>query len=370
LGGRYYHGFNHSTQGLGSTGSDANFDYVNPDQYITYDYRFPNRNTAAFLENIFFINDRLSVTPGFRFEDINTTAKGYYGTIYKDLAGNVIDITRTDENRQNKRHFVLVGLGVSYKPGAFVDVYANISQNYRSITFSDMRISNPSSVIDQNLEDEKGYSIDLGVRSDQTVLFNYDISLFYLNYDNRIGEVQFYDQSNRVLRRRGNIGQAVIKGLETYGEADVVGQLFPEQHIWSGVLFANCAWIHSRYAKSEIVGVKGNKVEFVPDVNLKSGARVGFKNIKASLQFTYLSDQYSDATNTAEGGVSAVVGTIPSYSVLDFSSSYSYKKFRLELTVNNLTNKMYFTRRATGYPGPGILPSDGRGFYCSIQVKI
>jgi Fe(3+) dicitrate transport protein len=370
VGGRYYHGFNHSTQGLGSTGSRADFNYVNPEQYITYNYQFPNRNTAAFLENIFYINNKLSITPGIRFEYINTTARGYYGTIAKDLAGNIIDISRTEENRRNKRHFVLVGLGISYKPGTFVDLYSNVSQNYRSITFSDMRISNPSSVIDQNLEDEKGYSLDLGVRSDQTTLFNYDVSLFYLNYDNRIGEVQFYDQSNRVLRRRGNIGQAIIQGLEAYGEADFLGLLSSKQQRWSGILFSNVALLHSRYTKSEIVGVEGNEVEFVPVVNLKSGTRIGYKNIKTSLQFTFLSDQYSDATNTTDGGVSAVVGMIPAYSVLDLSSSYTYKKFRLEITVNNLANHMYFTRRATGYPGPGILPSDGRSFFVTLQVKI
>jgi Fe(3+) dicitrate transport protein len=367
---RYYHGFNQSTQGLGSSGKDADFSYVEPDQNITYDYQFPNRNAAVFLENIFYLSDKLSITPGLRFEHINTTADGYYGTIYRDLAGNVISKTRTDETRNNSRNFVIAGIGASYKPGPFVDVYANISQNYRSITFSDMRISNPSSVIDPNMKDERGYSADVGVRSDQTSLFNYDVSLFYLNYNNRIGEVQFYDENNRVLRRRGNIGQAVIRGVEAYGEADVLGLLASRESDWSGVAFTNVALINSNYKKSEIPGVAGNKVEFVPTVNLKSGFRLGYKNFKTSFQYTALTSQFSDATNARDGGVSAVVGTIPSYSILDLSFQYTYERFRLEFSVNNLANRMYFTRRATGYPGPGILPSDGRSFFVTLQVKI
>ncbi|HEY0656180.1 MAG TPA: TonB-dependent receptor, partial [Chryseosolibacter sp.] len=211
VGGRYYHGYNQSKQGLGSTGADADFSFVNPDQLITYDYEFPNRNASAFVENIFYLTEKFSVTPGLRFEYIHTRADGYYGTIYKDLAGNIIDITRTEEQRENGRSFVLAGVGFSYKPTVFVDIYSNLSQNYRSITFSDMRISNPSSIIDPNIRDEKGYSLDLGVRSDQTSFYNYDVSVFYLNYNNRIGEVQFYDESNRTLRRRGNIGQAIIR---------------------------------------------------------------------------------------------------------------------------------------------------------------
>jgi Fe(3+) dicitrate transport protein len=233
-----------------------------------------------------------------------------------------------------------------------------------------MRISNPSSVIDPNLGDERGYSIDLGVRSYETSLYNFDVSGFYLNYDNRIGEVQFYDESNRVLRRRGNIGQAVIMGLESYGEIDILRSLKPEREVLSGVVFSNIALIHSTYRASQIAGIVGNQVEFVPKVNLKTGVRLGYKNLKASYQYTYLSDRFSEATNAREGGISAVVGLIPAYYVMDSSISYQFSRFKIEGNINNLTNNYYFTRRATGYPGPGILPSDGRSFYLSLQVKL
>lgn len=370
VGTRYYHGFNHSTQGVGTSGKGADFNYVNPDDLITYDYKFPNRNVAVFLENVFYVHEKLSFTPGVRFEYIHTKAQGYYGTVYKDLAGNIIDITRTEETRSNPRKFILAGLGISYKPLNHTEIYSNISQNYRSITFNDMRIANPSSVIDPNLQDEKGYSLDLGIRSDQSTFYNYDVSLFYLNYNNRIGEVQFSDENERILRRRGNIGQAVIHGVEAYGEIDVLGFAFPDQDNWSAVAFNNIAFIQSTYKRSEEPAVVGNEVEFVPKVNLKNGLRLGYRDMKLSFQYTYLSSQFTDATNAADGGVSAVVGEIPAYNILDVSASWQYKKFKVEANVNNLANKMYFTRRATGYPGPGILPSDGRSFYLTLQVKI
>jgi Fe(3+) dicitrate transport protein len=369
-GGRYYHGFNHSQQGLGSTGKGPDFNFINPEQYITYDYTFPNRNASGFIENIFHVSKNLSITPGIRFEYINTKADGYYGTILRDLAGNVIEITRTEESRVNERHFFLGGIGVSYKPAKHVNIYSNVSQNYRSITFSDMNISNPSLVIDPNMQDEKGYSVDLGIRSEQTTLISYDVSAFFLNYNNRIGEVQFADANDRVYRKRGNIGQAIIYGLESYGEADVLGIYNPSQEKWTGVIFANLALIHSNYHQSELTGVEGNEVEFVPALNLKTGVRVGYKNLKGSFQFTHLSDQYSDARNSVESDPSAVIGLIPAYSIMDLSLSYQWKFLKAEASVNNLANQMYFTRRATGYPGPGIIPSDGRGFYFTLQVKI
>jgi len=370
VGTRFYNGFNHSTQGLGSTGSDANFNYIDPERFVTSDYRFPNRNFSAFAEHIFYVHEKLSVTPGVRFEYINTTAEGYYGTIYKDLAGNVIDVTRFEEERNSSREFLLAGLGVSFKPTERLELYSNLSQNYRSITFSDMRIANPSSVIDPNLKDEKGYSFDIGIRSEQTVLYNFDVSAFYLNYNNRIGEIQFYDENNRVLRNRTNIGQAIIQGVEAYGELDLVAFAYPSQNKWSGVLFNNVAFIHSEYKHSENAGVTGNEVEFVPNVNLKTGFRFGYKNLKASIQYSYLSSQFTDATNATVSDASAVVGLIPEYSIIDFGISYQIKKFRIEGNMNNVADRMYFTRRATGYPGPGILPSDGRSFYITLQVKI
>jgi Fe(3+) dicitrate transport protein len=370
VGVRYYHGLNRSKQGLGSTEKGPDFNYIDGDEFVTYDYKFPNRNVALFLENILYVNEKLSFTPGIRYESIITTAEGFYGEIYRDLAGNIIEITRTDEKRKDSRQFLLAGIGVSYKPTSHIDFYSNISQNYRSITFSDMRISNPSLQIDPDLEDEKGYSFDVGIRSQQTTLFNYDVSFFYLNYDNRIGEVQFYDEMNRVLRRRGNIGKAVIQGVEAYGEIDLITFLYPQQNTWSGVVFNNVAFIQAKYRKSEAPGIEGNKVEFVPEMNLKSGLRIGYKNVKASFQYTYLSDQFTDATNASEGDVSAVVGIIPAYSIMDVSLSFQYKKLKVEGSVNNLANRMYFTRRATGYPGPGILPSDGRSFFITLQAKL
>ncbi len=366
---RYYHGFNHSKQGLGSKGKDADFKFINTQTGIANDFVFPNDNVSVFAENIIYVNNRFSITPGLRFEYIHTRASGFYNTIQFDLAGNIINSTQTNESRNSERKFLIGGIGLSYKRSKEIELYSNISQNYRSITFSDMRITNPSQMIDPNLHDEHGYSFDVGVRSNNTKNYAFDISGFLLNYNNRIGEIQYYDANNRVLRLRTNIGRAVMTGVETYIESDVLQLLCPEQKSCSGVLFLNMAFIHSTYASSMKPGIEGNQVEFVPMLNLKSGLKIGNKNLKGSLQFTYLSDQFTDATNAVDGGVSAVVGVIPAYSVLDASVSYQFRRLKIEVTLNNLTNNMYFARRATGYPGPGIIPSDGRALFATLGYR-
>ena len=371
LGGtRYYRGHNQTVQGLGSQGKDADFKFINTQNGIANDYEFPNDNISVFAENIIYVNNHFSITPGLRFEYIHTRAKGFYNTIQFDLAGNIISSTQTHETRNNERRFVIGGIGFSYKPKRSIELYSNISQNYRSITFSDMRVTNPSQMIDPNLSDERGYSLDIGIRSNNIKLYTYDVSAFLLNYNNRIGEIQYYDASNRVLRLRTNIGRAVMTGVESYAETDILQLIRKKQKPLSAVLFLNAAYIHSAYLSSKTPGVEGNEVEFVPDLNIKSGLRVGNKKLKGSVQFTYLSDQFTDATNAVEGGVSSVAGLIPAYYVMDAGISYQAKRLKLELTCNNITNNMFFTRRATGYPGPGIIPSDGRGFFFTAGYKL
>jgi Fe(3+) dicitrate transport protein len=366
---RGYYGNDLSAQGQGNNGSRADFSYAS-NNYMTYNYNFINQNLALFAENIFYIGSKVSITPGVRYEFIKTTANGFYGNVSYDLAGNIINATTTNEIRKNPRQFILGGIGVSYKPFSKMNIYGNISQNYRSITYSDMRIANPSSVIDPNLKDETGFTTDIGLRSENTKLFIYDASLFILNYNDRIGEYLTSDASNRVIRETTNIGRALMVGVECYLEYDVLKTILPQSKKWSVSFFTNSAYIHSEYVSSGITAVQGNQVEFVPMFNLKGGVRAGYKKVKMSFQYTHLTQQFSDATNAVDGGVSGVVGIIPSYSIMDLSMSYEYKIYRIEGSINNLTNQYYFTRRATGYPGPGILPSDGRGLYLTLQVKI
>ena len=53
----------------------------------------------------------------------------------------------------------------------------------------------------------------------------------------------------------------------------------------------------------------------------------------------------------------------------DNFNKHLFGKFKIETGINNLANEIYFTRRATGYPGPGIIPSPPRNYYLTIQFK-
>lgn len=86
-------------------------------------------------------------------------------------------------------------------------------------------------------------------------------------------------------------------------------------------------------------------------------------------QYSYTASCYSDPSNT-KFSPDGLVGTIPSYSVIDVSAAYKILKYEFRLGVNNLANAMYFTMRTDEYPGPGIIPSIGRMVYAGLSVAI
>ena len=371
IGSKFYKAGNTSAQGPGSTGSDPNFefqtaDFPNYQNQSAYDY--PNLNMAVFGENIFYVNDKLSITPGFRFEHIKTESDGFFKRINLDGAGNVILNETVDNSEVRERSFVLFGLGASYKPSDALEIYGNVSQNYRSVTFTDISIINPAFAISPTIDDEKGMTIDFGLRGNYKNFLSYDIGAFGLFYNDRIGFVQRAFADGSVKSERGNIGDAVMYGFEGLLDFNL-NEVFIKNNDYSFNYFINAAITDSEYTNTEENGVEGNKVEFVPNVNLKTGIRFGYKNFLSNIQYTYISQQFTDASNSVESSLSGVIGEIPAYNILDISFSYTYKNFKLETGINNVLDNEYFTRRATGYPGPGIIPSNNRNFYTTLQVK-
>ena len=372
IGGKYYRSKTTSNQGPGSKNSDADFNFY-LDKYPNYtnqsNYIYPNKNFAFYGENVFYLNDKISFTPGFRFENIITKSKGSYKQINLDGAGNVIYNNTVFENRDNRRSFVLLGLGTSFKLKNNTELYTNISENYRSVTFADISIINPAYSINPDISDESGFTYDLGLRGNLKQKVSFDLTFFNMFYNNRIGFSQKEFKDGSVKSERGNIGDAIIYGVESNFDFDLNNLIINSDNT-SLNYFINTAFIDSEYIRSEENGVVGKKVEFVPRVNFKTGIKYGYQNLIFNLQYSYISNQFTDSSNADEGNISGIIGKIPEYYLLDFSFSYLVKSLRFEGGINNITNSLYFTRRATGYPGPGIIPSPPRNIYFTLQLKI
>ena len=371
---KYYKSNNTSEQGPGNSNYDSNFNFAYGEfPYYSNQsyYEYPNLNTAVFLENIIYISNKTSIVPGIRYEFIDTRSEGSYRSLFLNLVNQPIFDTTIQTSNNNKRNFLLCGIGISHKFDKEIELYSNLSQNYRSVTFADISVVNPSFTVDPQIGDESGYSFDIGFRGFINQNINIDVSYFGLKYDNRIGFLQkTVEQSPgffTVKTLRSNVGNAYISGIESLIDIKFLENYNNSFYCKS---FLNYALTHSEYLESPNKNVLGKKVEFVPTHNLKYGINIFYKEFQSGFQLTYLSDQYTDASNSIESNISGTIGMIPSYYIIDFSSSTKINKHKIVFGVNNILNNYYFTRRATGYPGPGIIPSDKRNFYLSLKIKI
>ncbi|NUY82048.1 TonB-dependent receptor [Flavobacterium sp. MAH-1] len=369
LGAKYYQAHNREFQGAGSTGSGPDFELA--DDAMTQ-YTYPNLNLAIFGENVFRISDKFSITPGFRYESIRTKANGFYRNVLYDLAGNVILDETINEKIDKKREIFLFGIGMAHKMDNGFELYGNVSRNYRSVTYNDIRTSTPGLAIDPGIDDEKGYTSDVGIRGKFNDKISLDASVFALYYGEKIGEYLAENPNGAagLVRYRTNVGNALTYGFEAMVDWKL-DRTFFDSPDFSWNVFANGALTGSEYLDSDAGNIEGNKVEFVPLVNVKTGTGVGYRNVLATIQLTYYSDQFTDASNSKSDpndNTYGVFGQIPSYYVADLGLSYKWRNWKLESGINNFTNNNYFTRRATGYPGPGIIPSETRTFYVTLEV--
>lgn len=367
IGGRYYQGQTIRKQGDADKSRDANFEFLHPDNLENSSYTFPSKNYAFFCENIFQLTKKWSVTPGVRYEHIYTASKGYYRLLNTDLSGDTIWDEKINDNRSNSRSFILAGIGSQLKINNALELYANFSQNYRSINFNDMRVVNPNFQVDPDLKDENGYTLDGGVRGALKNTLYFDISLFLLQYNDRIGTALKVDTATfQIVRYRTNIGNSRNAGVEAFAELDWM-KLINKNSKQKISTFVNISYIGARYISSQ-TAYNNKIVEFVPTAIFRTGLTYGYKKFGITCQYSYTGEQFSDATN-AVSSPSAIYGIIPAYSIIDLSASYSYNIFGINAGINNLANAKYFTRRAEGYPGPGIIPADPINYYVTLRLK-
>lgn len=344
--------------GKGTTGT--NYDVTVSDPYPR-DIRFNSKNAAAFAETILRINDRLLVIPGVRYEWLEGSAAGRNGFTPGGAAIILQDITRS-------RSFLLGGIGVEYHFDKFTELYGNISQAYRPIQFANLQAPPTTDVVDPDLKDAKGYNIDLGYRGKLYNIIQFDLSLFYLQYNNRVGTITPTGANYRLIT---NVGASTSKGFEGYVEFNPI-KVFTRSTNTDLIIFGSYAYTDARYSGDhKDANTKDKRVENAPETIFRGGITAGYKGLLLTAQLSYVGETFSDANNTVAASSNGNTGLIPSYSVTDLTATYKFsKQLNIKAGLNNVFDARYFTRRAGGYPGPGAMPADGRTFFVSIGFKL
>jgi len=363
---RVYRGETKRRQGgIGTTGSDLDLTIASTSNGKDWskDLKFGTDNIAFFAENIFHIGKRWSITPGLRYEIIKSSAEGYINT----------SSTGTLQKDVRERRILIAGIGTELLTSNTTNIYANFSQSYRPVTFSELTPSATTDVIDPNLKDANGYNMDFGYRGKIKTFLKFDIGGFYLSYHDRIGTIT---QNNAPYKT--NIGSSVSQGIESFVEIDPIKIFYPNSRIGNISLFVSYAYVDAKYTEwnnPSIVNdpgtsIKDKRVENAPKSIGRYGATYSIKKFSSTFQLNQVSDVFTDAVNTEKANATSTVGKISGYTVMDISMTYLFaQKYNVKAGINNLADETYATRRSGGYPGPGLLPANGRTWFISFGAR-
>lgn len=344
--------------GKGTTGSDYNLTLVDPGW--GRDMHFKTRNVALYAENNLLVTKDLSFNVGARLESGRT-----------DLSGKIVYYPENAVPVSIEHHYPLFGAGFLYKVAHGVEFYGGWSQAYHPMLFKDLIPTSLFEKVDPNIKDAKGYNIESGFRG-QLSSFKWDISTFYIRYNNRFGTLSQLNNQGEFYTYRTNIGNSVTKGAEIFLQSDwLIGSRF-------GIsVFTSTSIMDARYKNAIVktgndnINVDGNKVESAPDIISRNGVTLKFRRVSFSTLYSYTSKTFADALNTVTPTASGAVGLVPAYGLLDFNSSFKLmKNFDMRVNLSNVANKQYFTKRPSFYPGPGIWPSEGRNLNVSFIFRI
>src|SRR6185437_661860 len=351
---RYFQGsMVRQESGPGSTGSD--FDMNLYGGTWGNNLTFGTVNVAPFIENTFHIGQRISITPGFRYEYIQSSAKGYVTT---DLG-----VYNVYENRA--WYIPLAGIGLQIRTTNNTNLYANITQAYEPTTYENLTPALGSiSVIDPNMKDVSGYNADLGWRGNIKEFLNFDVGGFYLVFDQEQGSELLTNPLGTQYTYITNVGNSLHQGIETYIECSPFKLMKNKSKIGELSFFNSYAYDDSKYVSGPFTG---NYEEMAP-VNIdRLGIIYSIKDFSLPHMISSTPPSFPDAGNTVFRN-DAAIGIIPAYTVMDVSATLHIKKYTLKAGVSNLGDAKYFNLRTSEYPGPGIVPAEPRSIYVGFEA--
>ena len=293
---------------------------------------------SVFAENRFDFG-QLSVTPGMRMENI-------WLSLREDV--NTDKMLADLSNEEDHDFEPLFGLGVAYDFENDTQAYFNISQAYRPKIFTQAIALAPGESLAGDLQPGNSYQVDIGYRGQPAPWFNWDMSLFYLEFNNQIGTLAGVIQ---------NVGDSVHQGFEASVQMDLVGwsdEVYNRDlasRVGAFSLFYNMMLLDAEFKSGPAIG---NTPQFAPDYLIRAGV-VWDYSPRTRIQFsgTTISDHFGDDGNSA-------LFFMPSYTVCDVSTEFQiYESLSVVAGVNNVFDEFYTARIRSD----GIDPADGRNYY-------
>ncbi|KHD89587.1 MAG: hypothetical protein OM95_02310 [Bdellovibrio sp. ArHS] len=297
---------------------------------------------ALYAENTLNF-EKWTITPGVRVESYRQSRM-----IYRKSSA---DFNQGSENRNTE---YLGGLGTTYQLAAQQYVFAGIHQGFSPPRVQDA-IDNNGQAVD--LDAERSVNVELGYRSASDNL-HLEAALFQLDFSNQLIQAT---ESGGAATGLTNGGKTLHQGLE------LAVRYIPEIHR-SMFIDLNATYMPvAKFNSTRIIGGadrEGNRLPYAPEYMVNTAVGYKRQDWLASLQYSFVSEQYADAENTVEGSVDGMRGVLPSYGLFHLTGEYqATQDLTLELSGRNLADTTYISSRAP----QGIFPGMRRTFYVGLR---
>ena len=225
------------------------------------------------------------------------------------------------------KFFAFPGIDIGYQVLDNLRVYGNLGYTYRVPTFTDMNYKSPTTIGNPELEPEKAFSQEIGLKWN-TAGFNASVAVF--NRDsNRL--IDYVKMQNTDPWQPQNIQDVTTKGFETQLDYTFAINSF-NQKLQLGYSFIEDQVKQSSYNFSQY-SVNSMKHQVVGSYYMQS-----LKNFTNSILY-----RYSERTNG------------DSYSVVDLGAAYTLKAFEFSLFANNIFNAEYTETNFVPMPKGNLL---------------
>ena len=301
---------------------------------VVRDWKIKTTGIAGYVsDTISLMQGKLKVTPGLRYENINTN--------FEDNKSS----NSADDKIKDMSSF-LPGLSIGYQASPSIFLFANSQRSLRSPQVAQVRKSG-------DLAAELAWNYELGIRYDVNDMFSFNSTIYRIDYKDQIE----YVSSTQTFE---NLGKTKHQGIETQFMLQATDRAF----FTLGYTYLDTEQLSGNNAGNKLKGVSTHQL------SLSSDYKVGLNTF--NLTGIYLSESFSDSANTVEESADGSVGIVPSYMLWSAKVSTKAKILdnqdtTLSFGINNLLDEDYYFRGVDVSP-VGRVSGQGRSFMFSAQI--
>jgi Fe(3+) dicitrate transport protein len=308
----------------------------------------------------FFAQDRVRVNRwlhligGVRVEHYESTRR------FEVQAGMPVAISGTTTNTE-----VIPGLGFTAQVGRGTTVFGGVHRG-----FAPPRVAQAidATGMDLQLDAEKSWNYEIGVRGDPRPWLHYEAAGFYMDFENQVVPA---NESGGASTMNTNAGETEHLGFELAGTAEVLQPLTCRRGPCRPKLYLDASYTYVHTENTTPAGTfRGNDVPYAPNHLARVGLRgeLPVYGLTAAAVATYTGSQFADQANTIAPSNDGTTGKVEDRWLLDVTLRWKVQRTRMTLfaSVNNVLDETYIVSRAPS----GIFAGAPRHAFFGFELDI